>query len=54
MGANHPDANISNIDKVVGNWLIHCKYKKATKTDGSLAELSTAEEEVKIDQVNIS
>jgi len=46
MSRNFSDANITNIDKTIGNWLIHCKYKKGAKkeendeqtVDGAAAE----------------
>ena len=33
LGGRFADANNDNIDKVVGSWLIHCKYKKGAKKD---------------------
>ena len=33
MGGRFADSDNDNIDKVVGSWLIHCKYKKGAKKD---------------------
>ena len=35
MNENFPEANINNIERVVGNWLIHSKYKKRARISGA-------------------
>ena len=34
MNENFPEANVNNIERVVGNWLIHSKYKKGARISG--------------------